>query len=94
MAMRATKDDENLVGSGILASGSPLGAGFRQASARRAATVTRAPRVARKTAKKRPRPLDPPVTSTCDPSIANGSFIENLSQAGGVASGHLVPDKN
>jgi hypothetical protein len=51
-------------------------------------------RAARKTAKKRPRPLEPPVTSTCDPSIVNGSFIANLSQVGDVASGHLVPDEN
>src|ERR1700722_5959903 len=49
-----------------------------KASARRAPTVTRAPRAARKAAKNLPRPLEPPVTSTCDPSIPNRSLIANL----------------
>src|ERR1041384_4535305 len=65
---------------------------FANASARRAATLTRAPRPARNVAKKRPRPLEPPVTSTCAPSIANRSFIGNLLQQT-PASFHPVPDQ-
>src|SRR5712671_1365105 len=65
-----------------------------KASARRAATVTRAPRCARKVAKNRPRPLEPPVTSTCAPSIPNRSLIANLFQPGLVASLDLAPDEN
>src|SRR5260370_6352359 len=45
------------------------------ASARRAETVPRAPRAARHSAKKRPKPLDPPVTITCFPPSVNGSII-------------------
>src|SRR3984893_4064437 len=64
------------------------------ASARRAATVTRAPRAARKTAKKRPRPLEPPVTRTCLPSSENRSLIAHLLQACCSLSSHLVPDQD
>src|SRR5258708_2055925 len=62
--------------------------------ARRAATVTRAPRCARKVAKHRPRPLEPPVTSTCAPSIPNRSLIANLLQREAGALLDLVPDEN
>src|ERR1700738_4444278 len=63
------------------------------ASARRAATVTRAPRAARNTAKKRPRPLEPPVTRTCLPSSENRSLIAHLLQTR-CSSSHLVPDQD
>src|SRR6478752_1837648 len=64
------------------------------ASARRAATVTRAPRCARKVAKNRPRPLEPPVTSTCAPSIPNRSLIGNLLQRKARALLHPVPNED
>jgi len=57
---------------------------FASASARLAATVTRAPRLARNAAKCRPRPLEPPVTSTCL------SSSENMS-APRAASSSLAP---
>src|SRR6478672_6762636 len=65
-----------------------------KASARRAATVTRAPRCARKVAKNRPRPLEPPVTSTCAPSIPNRSLIANLLQPEAGTLLDPVPDEN
>src|SRR6478609_6422204 len=65
-----------------------------KASARRAATVTRAPRPARKLAKNRPRPLEPPVTSTCAPSIPNRSLIANLLLPEVVALLDPVPDED
>src|SRR5882757_3651424 len=65
-----------------------------KASARRAATVTRAPRCARKVAKNRPRPLEPPVTSTCAPSIPNRSLIANLLKPKAGALFHPVPDED
>src|SRR5258705_7949616 len=64
------------------------------ASARRAATVTCAPRAARNTAKKRPRPLEPPVTRTCLPSSENRSLIAHLLQTRFALSSHLVPDQD
>src|SRR3979411_597370 len=64
------------------------------ASARRAATVTRAPRAARNTAKKRPRPLEPPVTRTCLPSSENRSLIAHLLQTRCSLSSHLIPDQD
>src|SRR5258705_11475387 len=65
-----------------------------KASARRAATVTRAPRCARKVAKNRPRPLEPPVISTCAPSIPKTSLIGNLLQQKVGALFHPVPDED
>src|SRR5260370_15290256 len=64
------------------------------ASARRAATVTCAPRAARNTAKQRPRPLEPPVTRTCLPSSENTSLIAHLLQTRFALSSHLVPDQD
>src|ERR1700736_3840470 len=64
------------------------------ASARRAATVTWAPRAARSTAKKRPRPLEPPVTRTCLPSSENRSLITHLLQTRRARSSHLVPNQD
>src|SRR4029079_3542466 len=64
-----------------------------KASARRAATVTRAPRPARNAAKNRQRPLEPPVTSTCIPSMPNRSLIANLLQPE-ATSLDLVPDQD
>src|SRR5258705_2891699 len=64
------------------------------ASARREATVTCAPRAARNTAKKRPRPLEPPVTRTCLPSSENRSLIAHLLQTRCSLSSHLVPDQD
>src|SRR6202035_5846075 len=61
------------------------------ASARRAATVTRAPRAARNTAKKRPRPLNPPVPRRCLSSSENRSLIAHLFQTRCSLSPHLVP---
>src|ERR1700676_184448 len=64
------------------------------ASARRAAPATRAPRAASRLAKDRPSPLEPPVTSTCAPSIPNRSLIANPSQSGNQSLPHPVPDQN
>jgi len=58
----------------------------------RAPRFTRAPPRRKKGAKNRPRPLEPPVTSTCNLGIPNRSFIANsLASWGTAASLDLAP---
>src|SRR5450755_158166 len=65
-----------------------------KAAARRAATVTRAPRAASRVAKNRPSPLEPPVTSACAPWTPNRSFIAYLLLPGDEPLPDPFPDEN